>query len=294
MGRASHVIQWSVQARSGDFFTSRHQQLAAALQQRCQQLRGQKQKQTWQQFSVQFNRVASGRAPFAPAPWKNDAPALDRDELQSLLQSWDNAARGLHNSHQDAGNSFPEQFARQRDFLAPLLPAEDGSVPGYDIAVEFRANTGAEVEGNKIIDWRLASGPQQIGWQEAPKPLHWEPGLPLTLTLRLAKDGPAVPRAETRQPALRVEGRTVTLRYADPWALMNLLASQRVADSAPRADNRSQLLKVEFPLLLLSDANGQGWSEGRARVYLRLRISPAGKRTPLAWPGPPPTRAPES
>jgi len=283
--------------RSGDFFASRHQQLAAALQQRCQQLRGQKQRQTWQQFSAKFNRVASGRPPFAPAPWKNDAPSLERDELQSLLQSWDSASRNLRDSgngsRQQAARNFLDKFARHRDFLTPLLPAEDGTVPGYDIAVEFRANTGAEAEGNKIIDWRLASGPQQIGWQEPAKPLHWEPGLPLTLTLRLAKDGPAVPRAESRQPALRVEDRTVTLRYADPWALMNMLTSLQVADTAARADNRSQLLKVEFPLMLLSDANGQGWSESRARVYLRLRISQAGKRNPLAWPGPLPTRAPE-
>ncbi len=281
--------------RGGDFFASRHQQLAAALQQRCQQLRGQKQQQSWQQFASQFNRMASGRPPFALAPWKNDAAALERDELQSLLQSWDSASRSLRNpgGRQQAARGFLDQFARHRDFLAPLLPAEDGSVPGYDIAVEFRANTTAEIEGNKIIDWRLASGPQQIGWQETPKPLHWEPGLPLTLTLRLAKDGPAVPRADSRQPALRVEDRTVTLRYADPWALMNLLTSLQVADPGSRADSRSQLLKVEFPLLLLSDANGQGWSEARARVYLRLRISPAGKRTPLAWPGPLPTRAPE-
>lgn len=284
-------------ARGGDFFASRHQQLAVALQQRCQQLRGQKQRQAWQQFSLQFNRVASGRPPFAPAPWKSDAPALERDELQSLLQSWDAAARNLRDlgngSRQYAARGFLDQFARHRDFLTPLLPAEDGTVPGYDIAVEFRVNTGAEIEGNKIIDWRLASGPQQIAWQEPPKLLHWEPGLPLTLTLRLAKDSPAIPRADERQPALRVEDRTVTLRYADPWALMNLLASQRVADPVPRADNHSQLLKVEFPLMLLSDARGQGWSETRARVYLRLRISSAGKRSPLAWPGPFPTRVPE-
>jgi type VI secretion system protein ImpL len=33
--------------------------------------------------------------------------------------------------------------------------------------------------------------------------------------------------------------------------------------------------------------------ENRAKVYLRLTLSPPGKRTPLIWPGPLPTRAPE-
>jgi len=34
-------------------------------------------------------------------------------------------------------------------------------------------------------------------------------------------------------------------------------------------------------------------SENRAKVYLRLTLSPPGKRNPLIWPGPLPTRAPE-
>jgi len=33
--------------------------------------------------------------------------------------------------------------------------------------------------------------------------------------------------------------------------------------------------------------------ESRAKVYVRLTLSPPGKRTPLTWPGPLPTRAPE-
>lgn len=296
---SEQLARLALPTRGADFFASRHQQLGVALQQRCQELRGQKQRQSWRQFAAQFNRVAAGRPPFAPTPWRANAPALERDELQSLLQGWDATARSLRdlgiNAQQPtaASRNFHDQFARSRDFLAPLLATEDGSVPGYDLAVEFRVNTGAESEGNKIIDWRLASGPQQVGSNEAAKPLHWEPGLPLTLTLRLAKDGPAIPRSDSRQPALRVEDRSVTLRYADPWALMSLLATQRVADPAARADDRSQLLKVEFPLLLVSAARGQDWGESRARVYLRLRISQAGKRSPLAWPGPFPTRAPE-
>jgi type VI secretion system protein ImpL len=134
------------------------------------------------------------------------------------------------------------------------------------------------------------------------------------LTLRLAKDGQATPLTDFRQPALSVEGKTVTLRFADAWSLFNLIGRQREAEA--RSDGRSQLLRVEFPLLidtlpaLGSVSSGKspntttpsgaatvtpasGASENRAKVYLRLTLSPPGKRNPLTWPGPLPTRAPE-
>jgi type VI secretion system protein ImpL len=287
--------------RGGDFFASRHQQLGFALQQRCRELRGQALQVAWEQFAGQFNQKVAGRPPFAVSPWSAEAPALEHEELISLLQSWDRSAPALRSLTGDnrqavaSARRFVEQFDRHRAFLAPLMPAEDGSVPGYDLTVEFRAQPGAEVEGNKVIDWRLSSGTQQLGWREPPKPIQWKPGQPITLTLRLAKDGPAVPRTDEQQPSLKVQDRTVTLRYADPWALMSLLARHRETDLINgRLDARGQqLLRFEFPLTLLPDANGNGGSETRARVYMRLGISPAGKRSPLPWPGVSPTQAPD-
>ena len=299
---SERLARLQLPARGGDLLASRHQQLGVSLQQRCQELRGREQQEAWQQFAGHFNRSVAGRPPFAPAPWAADAPSLEPEEMATLLQAWDRSARGLRELATDtrpaaaAARRFIEQLERDRAFLAPLLPAEDGSVAGYDLSVEFRARPGDEVEGNKIIDWQLSSGPQTLGWREAPRPLRWEPGLPLVLTLRLAKDGPAVPRTDERQPALRVDERTVTLRYADPWALMSLLARHREADPGRQGGDArgQQLLRVEFPLTLLPDATtGQGGAETRARVFLRLGISPAGKRTPLPWPGPFPTRAPD-
>jgi type VI secretion system protein ImpL len=67
-----------------------------------------------------------------------------------------------------------------------------------------------------------------------------------------------------------------------------------VADAIGRTERASQLLKIEFPL---GTANPADLSllpkQARGRVYVRIALMPAGKKTPLPWPGSFPVRAPE-
>jgi len=300
--------------RPADFFAERHTQLAAALSLRCNELRSKEQWALWSAFSNDFNQTLAGRPPFATPGWAAEAPMTELDEIASLLRSYERARpaiQGLLQTQKSlpsdaAVQRFVDQIDRSRSFLAPLVPAEENAPAGYDVFVEFRANQGAESQGNQVIDWSLDIGRQRLGLRDAPKPLRWEPGQPITLTLRLAKDGQVSPLADPRQPALSVDGKTVTLRFADAWSLFNLIGRQREAEA--RNDGRSQLLRVEFPLQMDSTspaknpsttapaamvAAAPGASESRAKVFLRLTLSPPGKRTPLIWPGPLPTRAPE-
>ena len=302
--------------RPSDFFAERHAQLGASLAQRCGELRLKEQYALWSAFSNDFNLTLAGRPPFAAPGWSPEAPVLEVDELAPLLRGYERARPAMQALLQQQKGStavvavqrFIDQFDRSRSFLAPLVPTEENTPAGYDVAVEFRANQGAEIQGNKVIDWSLEIGRQRLSLRDTPKPLRWEPGQPITLTLRLAKDGQFSPLADPKQPALSVDGKTVTLRFADAWSLFNLIGRQREAEA--RNDRRSQLLRVEFPLQMDSPAvpaNGtatQGTAqplpatlkpaevgENRAKVYLRLTLSPPGKRTPLIWPGPLPTRA---
>ncbi|MBJ7255278.1 MAG: hypothetical protein JHC69_00615 [Akkermansiaceae bacterium] len=306
--------------RPTDFFAERYTQLAASLSLRCNELRSKEQFAQWSMFSNDFNQTLAGRAPFATPGWAAESPAAELDEIAGLLRSYERARPAMQALLQtqkgtpsgSAVQRFVDQFDRSRSFLAPLVPAEENVPVGYDVAVEFRANQGAENQGNQVIDWTLEIGRQRLSLRDAPKPLRWELGQPITLTLRLAKDGQVSPLADPRQPALSVDGKTVTLRFADAWSLFNLIGRQREAEA--RSDGRSQLLRVEFPFqidslpALGSASSGKNSnttapvstvaaspvaSEGRAKVYLRLTLSPPGKRNPLIWPGPLPTRAPE-
>jgi type VI secretion system protein ImpL len=72
------------------------------------------------------------------------------------------------------------------------------------------------------------------------------------------------------------------------------VSRQRVADAGARGANTSQLLKFEFPLTVVNVADEAMLpKQSRGQVYVRLVLSPTGKKTALPWPGSFPNRAPE-
>jgi len=288
-------------SRPADYFADRHQQIFTALASRCGELRTREVQEQWASFAGSFNRLLAGRQPFSQAIGR-DAPVADMDEVGQMLKTYDKVAKVFKETPPDAGRAgaaaaparrFAEQFERVKTFLAPLYPVEEGAAAGYDIVAEFRANQAAEVDGNKVIDWTLEIGGQVLRWREPSKVLRWEPGAPVTLTLRLAKDSPSSPLPDPNQPAMQVEGKAVVFRYADMWSLLSMIQRQREPEHAVRADGRSQLLRLEFPVSVASPDGKAPPLETRSRVYLRLALSPVGKKTPVAWPGMFPVRAPE-
>lgn len=306
-------------SRPSDYFAERHLQLYSALQARCAELQLRDQQELWASFSGNFNRLLAGRLPFSQAMGR-DALVADFEDVGQSLKQFDRAVRVVKelpaaapagatagantaagiganarggSAPGQAARRFAEQFERVRTFLAPLYPTEDGVVAGYDVTVEFRANQAAEIEGSKVIDWTLEIGSQALRLRDTARSLRWEPGMPITLTLRLAKDSPVLALADPQQPLTLVDNKTVSFRFSDPWALLTMIQRQREPDISRRSDGRSQLLRMEFPLGYVAADLKTPPVEGRSRVYLRLMLSPVGKRTPLLWPGAFPTQAPE-
>lgn len=288
-------------SRPADYFAERHLHIYTALLARCSELRTRDQQEQWSQFSGSFNKLVAGRQPFTQAVVR-DAPAADLEDVGAVLKTYERVSKVLKEMQVDSGRAatpgaparrFADQFERVKTFLSPLYPAEEGAVAGYDVAAEFRANQASEVEGNKVIDWTLEIGGQVLRFRDPPKVLRWEPGAPVTLTLRLAKDSPTTPVNDVNQSAMHVEGKAVVFRFTDPWALLTMIQRQREPDGGARADGRSQLLRMEFPLTVASEDGKAPPLEARSRVYLRLSLSPVGKKSPLPWPGIFPVRAPE-
>jgi type VI secretion system protein ImpL len=228
----------------------------------------------------------------------------DFGELGQVLKRYD-AVAGTFRGSASAANAnstltssrvrqFIDNFDRVKALLAPLYPSDDGAATGYDVSIEFRVNRGAEIAANQMIDWTLTSGSQSISMNDAPHLLHWDYGTPVSLTLRFAKDSPLAAAADPQQQAYTTDGRTLTWQFSDPWALISFINHQRVADTAPRGDHAAQLLRFEYPL---GTANPADLSflpkQARGRVYVRMTLMPAGKKTPLPWPGTFPARAPE-
>ncbi|NGZ86037.1 hypothetical protein GW587_17460 [Duganella sp. SAP-35] len=294
----------AAQRRATDVFSERMQLLQAGLYSRCRDLLQTGYQDAWTRFADAFNRDLANRAPFrslaaeaARSP-VDYTPAADVDEVGATLKLFDRVhalalAADRDPTRPSAATNVrkvDDQMQKVRDFLAPLYPSDEGQPAGMDVSVEFRANPAAEIDGNKIIDWALTIGNQTQRQRDAARPLRWEPGLPVTLTLRLAQDGPAVPKAEAGHPGMKVEERTVSYRFDDPWSLFTLVSTYREADG-PASGARSQLLRLEFPITVVGD-KAIATRESRARVFVRLTVSAPGKRTPLVWPGVFPAKAP--
>ena len=278
-----------------DIFGQRLVNLQVRLAQRCRELRANEQREGWIKFAEVFNQSLAGRAPFkvGTAARGTDSPPADIGEIGNALKAYERAAKAPDRaSAAPAIRRFDEQMERVRAFMAPLFTTDDNAIPGYDVAVEFRANQPGEVEGNKIIEWSIAVGGNTVKMREPPKTLQWQPGTPIVVTMRLARDGPVVPLADPAQPAMYVEDRTVMFRFNDLWSLYSFISSHREPDGPGRSDAKSQLLRFEFPLAHGGEAM-KGTPDARARVFVRLAVSPAGKRAPLAWPGAFPTKAPD-
>lgn len=276
-------------SRPGDYFAERHLQVYNALLKRCTDLRVGDQRAEWTNFSDKFNRLLAGRQPFAQINARN-TPQADFNEVGQVLGSLRNSAPPGTQARR-----FVEQLERVKAFLAPLYPAEEGAPSGYDVGVDFRVNQSAEIDGNQVIDWTMEIGSQNLKLRDAPRPLRWENGMPIKLTLRLASNAPLSPGADPQQPAMVVDGKSVSYQFTDVWSLVSMIQQQREPDSTGRADARAQLLRLEFPLVpgVGNAAKLTPPPAGRARVYLRLTLSPVGKRTTVAWPMTFPTRAPE-
>ena len=291
----------AVQRRGADVFSERLQLLQAGLYTRCRALSQEGFDDAWSRFAAAFNRDLANRLPFVTSGPDADtrnarAQVADVEEVGNVLKLFDQVPMTAHPSGRNAARpSAPinllkvdEQMRVVRDLLAPLYGGEEGQSGGLDVAVEFRANQPREIDGNKIIDWSLSIGGQTLRQRDPARALRWEPGMPVTLSLRLAQDGPVAPRADPLQNAMTVDGRTVNYRFEDPWALLSLVSAQRDPDSGARG----QLLRLEFPTTQLADGGKVALRDARAKVFVRLTLSAPGKRSPLAWPSAFPVKMP--
>ncbi len=292
---------------AGDYFSTLHARLYDALLARCGQGYVADLRQQWAGFASAFNQGVGGHPPFG-VPGRG---IEGRREHRRLRRSRPGAAplrarlacvpAGAQRRGRDGcGRQYADPPVRRQ--LRPgrracsrrLYPATDGAPAGLDVSVDFRANRSNEIAANQVIDWTLKVGDQSVSLHDAQHPLHWEYGMPVSLSLRFAKDSPLQAAVDPQQRAYSTDGRTLTWQFSDPWALMSFIGRQRMADAGARGGNTSQLLKFEFPLGVVNVADEALLpKQSRGQVFVRLVLSPAGKKTALPWPASFPTRAPD-
>ncbi|MFC0401966.1 type VI secretion system protein [Paraburkholderia rhizosphaerae] len=300
-----------------DYFATLHTRLYSTLLARCHQGYADELRVQWASFSDAFNQSVAARAPFIGAAGAGvtggagaagatgavgDGVTADFGELGQVLKRYErvsvtfrDAGAGGATGDAIAVRRFIDNFDKVKTLLSPLYPTDDGGPSGYDVNVEFRANRTGEIAANQVIAWTLSIGAQSLSMGDTPShPLHWDYGMPVTLTLRFAKDSPLTALADPRQRAFSTDGRVLTWQFSDPWALITFIGAERVPDTGPRADSSALLLKLDFPLGTASPADvGLLPAQAHGRAFVRVTLTPAGKKNPLPWPGSFPARAPD-
>lgn len=277
-----------------DLYATQLQGLKTALLARCRALAGGASESRWQKFALAYNANLGRRAPFAAAGTgaASDAMPAERDAVAAALRNYDSAHAAATLAARDPGQPGPrtevkaadQEFARVRDLLAPLFPADDSQPAALELSIDFRVNRSAEQRANAIIDWSVSVGPATLRQGDPARALRWEPGMPVALVLRLARDGSLAPDAgaDARRPNMTVVERTVSFRFDDPWALFSFVQTFRVADPAGD-DGRAPLLRVEFPVVAAGTAVPPGMHSS-VQLFLRARVRAPGKQTTLPWP----------
>lgn len=308
--------------RVNDPMAVTHRRLYDDLLQRCRALKVAELRRLWGSFRELYNRDAAGRIPFAApteaaaalpapavgtavAPQSMPASALPRGPMQSddvaaLLRQYERISRLLgdklfdQNGRHPAGAGvlrFGQQLEQIRQFLAPLMPTDEEGQTGFDVVAELRVFPQDEIDGNKFIEWALNVGPQSQLLREPMRPLRWVPGTPVDFTLRAARNSLLQPVTDMRQTSMSVDDGVVRFSFSDMWSLFSMVQAYKDQDRRS-TDARAPVLRFEFPVNRRETERGAS-IVGKARVYVRLSVSPAGKRAALAWPATFPNMAPE-
>jgi type VI secretion system protein ImpL len=150
-----------------DIYAAQLQGLKTALLARCRALAGGESESRWQKFALAYNSNLGRRAPFVAAATGAafDAMPAERDAVAATLRNYDLAHAATTQAARDRGQSGPrtevkaadQEFARVRDLLAPLFPADDSQPAALDLSIDFRVNRSAEQRANAIIEWNWGS-----------------------------------------------------------------------------------------------------------------------------------------
>ncbi|MCP3959013.1 MAG: hypothetical protein GY719_14270 [bacterium] len=276
---------------AADFFRSRGKALQQQLYERCLRLADEQGYRRYARLASFFNVKLARNFPFSASRSRTDVDPetiraffeQDFERTHYLIANLPDPSRQF-GDRREAVQEFMEQMAAVRAFFDGFL-AEDAEVkvPVYDLDVRFRVMRASEAGANQILRWNLLIEDQRIDllgtrsdrpdqpktpelpagrwvWDETPNPLR--------LAVRWASGSPFSPQAAKPVERVRIEGKTITFTYREPWALLRLLKEHPTPpqDFPTLRDPRPETIKLE--IVTVSDDD----PERRATATLYSRI----------------------
>jgi type VI secretion system protein ImpL len=278
--------------RGTDLFSDRADMVRRQLLERCRDLLSAGASSDYADLATRFNTLLAGRFPFAD-PGREGADA-DPAAVVEVMRAFEQveprlrpalAARMPGDREAEAAMHFVDRLARVRAFLGPALGAGEGGAPGYEVTAAFRTNRAREAGGNQILDWRLEVGAETLrrdaqqtdGGQPPPATAPvagWRPGVPVSVALRWAKDGPTRPLSAPAGPD--VDGLTARFSYTGAWSLLRMIARQRPLPGEFERGVDIEPTTLGFRVAVGSQSDVRADASPPVRVFIRLALTGPG------------------
>lgn len=277
----------------GDFFLRKLEALRQGISQRCKLLADDEVSREYAAVETYFNRNLAGKFPFAPVSADRVFVEAKPDQIREffwLLDNYQKTGKPLLEKSQRFGISredaldFVAKLEKAREFFSPFLEKGKEKIqPTYMLDVDFRVNRKVEQGANQIIDWNFEVGRQKLTYLEPRRPLRWNFGDPISLSMRWAKDAPNKPNPITTAGA-RIEDHTVHYQYSNQWSLLSLLRKQasdpedfeRLADPHPHtlkfSIGTAKDEKIIKEPTRITDGENNGGAENQARIFIRVTV----------------------
>lgn len=256
-------------SNSNDEFLNVRSDLARVGLERCQRLSVAR----FNQIAAAFNSHLAGRFPFSQNLDTRPGAEASPDDIAAFYQLFDRDGDGLSGTLTTASSnpSQPNTFLQSVAEARPLVSGVGKiTTPAVAIQVQFRTNRSREVLGNRIAEWALTVGQKTVDSTTVSAdmpPILWQYGQPVTLTLRYANNSQETPSTTNPSAFVRVQDRTVTYRYADPWALLTFLQ-----------DHQSDLPGVtnQYIFRIPNQSQKQGETPLQTTVYMQVELLSIG------------------
>ncbi|MEZ4525330.1 MAG: type VI secretion protein IcmF/TssM N-terminal domain-containing protein [Desulfobacterales bacterium] len=312
------IAQADVDVQSGDIFLQKRNELRRKIFWRCKELSADVTIAKYNAVKDLFDEKLAGRFPFSGLGDSDHVPEVSPEDIRDFYRVFDRevpdilAAIGKEGKFGISAQHTAEFLGQMKTvrqffehFLNPAVPvpapsaqspeqsknaipeAADGTVdrgklsdiPVFAFDIGFRANQGAEIMGNRIIEWRFTCGDQVIRYGDEKTGGYWKPGSPVTLSLRWARNGMDYPVFAGKFGQTDSEARTVSYLFANQWALLRFLRT--FADSSAQTVPGSDVRKDH---LLAFQINAERLGEDLqiadrylTKVFLRVALEVPGK-----------------
>jgi type VI secretion system protein ImpL len=276
---------------TGDIVASTGMRLVSSVREQCLRLQMGTGMQAYDDIRNFFARYLAGRFPFAADV---SAPAADLQQTAAFVALLDRnlaqaqsglaAAATVGRGRTDGAQRFVSQLVHAKPWLDALLArGADGTLQGVALAVEWRVDRADEVGADQVIEWKLASGSDALTYPSSSQSsARWRPGLPVSISLRWAKNAPWQPMFDAAQPTLSGEQGIATWSDADTWALLRLARVHQVPEDASLSTASAQGAPPSRLLLTVPVRDHSGAIE-TARMYMRIGMT-SDSKVPLAIP----------